>query len=376
MNKFINQKDMKQTNAADVFGLIRKSGRITRRQLADKTQLSWGAVSTITARLIEDGYIVEVKSEEGGVGRTPYYLEVDGSRRFSLGIDINSSGLRGVLVNLKNEEVASISDVADFSSRESLIEGICGFTEKALEMAGERQVICIGVAMQGIVDSGNGISLSLAGCRGWDDVPLAYILENKFSLPVHIEHDPNCILYAIQGTPRRDTALVRIDNGIGMAVMLGGKIIDKPGIFELGHTVVDPEGRECTCGRRGCLELYATRGGIERLTGESFASLAERAEGGDADARCHFSIMARHLAYAVSSIAHLLSLDSVVLCGDMCNKKELFFGEFVGYKKLYDPKDSFEVSFADVGNAALGAAMLATRTALKRINTEKSKINE
>ena len=67
MKKFINQKDMKQSNTADVFGLIRKNGRMTRRQIADKTEMSWGAVSTITARLIEEGYISEVKSDETSV---------------------------------------------------------------------------------------------------------------------------------------------------------------------------------------------------------------------------------------------------------------------------------------------------------------------
>ena len=375
MKKFINQKDMKLTNTADVFDLIRKSGRITRRQIADKTNMSWGAVSTITAQLIEDGYILEVKSDEGGVGRTPYYLEVNGDVHFSLGIDVNNTGLRAVLVNLKNETVESISESADFSDRDTLMRHICSFTERALELAAERHVICIGLAMQGIVDSKNGISISLSDCKGWENVPLTYILSERFGLPVFIEHDPNCILYAISAPLRKDTMLVRIDRGIGMAVMLGGKIIDKPGIFELGHTVVDPDGDECLCGRHGCLEMYASQSGLERRSEMSFASLTERAKNGDADAKKHFVIMARHLSYAISNVAHLLGIKNIILCGDMCDCKELFFEDFIKYNKLYDPKGSLELSFSDVSNAALGAAMISTRITLKEIEIENKKEN-
>ena len=371
MKKFINQKDMKQTNTADVFGLIRKCGRITRRQIADKTQLSWGAVSTITARLIEEGYVVEVKADEGGVGRTPYYLEVDVSHRFALGVDVNCSGFRAVLMNLRNEVVDTVTAEADMSDREHLLSGICRIIERAMALAGDRRIICIGIAMQGIVDSERGISVSLGGCRGWEDVPLSYILEGKFGLTVHVEHDPNCILYALQGHPRKDIALVRIDRGIGMAVMLGGRIIDKPGIFELGHTVVRPDGEKCSCGRRGCLELYASMSGMERLSGLDFSTLAEKARAGDADAVARFDYMAKSLSLAAVNAAMLMGLESLVLCGDMCEYKDLFFSRFEEQKKILDPNGGIAVDFADVGMAAKGSAMLATRIALSSISPEK-----
>ena len=361
---------MKQTNTADVFALIRKSGRITRRQIADKTEMSWGAVSTITSRLIEEGYVMETKSDESAVGRTPFYLEVDGRHHFSLGIDVNISGLRAVVVNLRNEVTDVFEDRADMTDREALLSGICGLIERAMMLSGDKHIICIGVAMQGITDSQNGVSVSLSECRGWSDVPLAYILEKKFSIPVHIEHDPSCILYAISGDPREDTALVRVDRGIGMAVMLGGRIIDKPGIFELGHTVVRPGGEACSCGKRGCLQLYATIDGLERLSERSFDELVFDARLGSETALSYFEEMADCLSFAAVGFADLMRLERIVLCGDMCGYKDLFFERFTEKKAEYDPKDNISVSFADVEMAAKGASMLATRAALKRIRIE------
>ena len=371
MKKFINQKDMKQSNTVDIFGLIRKSGRITRRQIADKTEMSWGAVSTITSRLIDEGYISEVKSDESALGRTPHYLEVNGEKHVSLGVDVNCSGLRAVIMNLRNEITDTFTAQADMTDRETLLSGIYNIVENAMAAVGERHLICIGIAMQGITDAENGISLSLPDCNGWIDLPLAYILEKKYSLPVHIEHDPNCILYAVEEETRRDTALVRIDKGIGMAVMIGGRMIDKPGIFELGHTVVEPEGEPCRCGKRGCLEIYVTMVGLEKRSGLSFAELARQAREGDPDKKRYFDELADHLALTLANFAGLMCLDSIVLCGDMLRYSDLF--ETLFYEKMgkYDINKRVTVELCDVESAAKGAAMLATKDALRRINIEK-----
>ena len=86
---------MKQANAADILFLIRECGQITRKQIEALTGLSWAAVSGITARLIEHGYITECKSAQStGAGRTPFQLEINGADHFVIGLDVNSSGLR------------------------------------------------------------------------------------------------------------------------------------------------------------------------------------------------------------------------------------------------------------------------------------------
>ena len=161
-----------------------------------------------------------------------------------------------------------------------------------------------------------------------------------------------------------------------MAVMLGGRIIDKPGIFELGHTVVRPNGEECSCGRRGCLEIYASMSGMERLSGLSFDELSSRARGDDQWALEFFNDMADCLCSATVNFTNLMGLESLVLCGDMCGERELFFDRFMEMKRLLDPSNGLSVTFADVGMAAKGSAMLATRIALSRISTEKEKNEE
>ena len=123
MKNFINQQDMKEINVADVFSLIKNRGAMTRKHIAERLGISWGAVSTITSKLIEEGYIIERKAEGfGTAGRIPSYLEVNRSRHFAIGLDVNDMGLYAVLVDLTGEVIEEYHTESFLESREALLE--------------------------------------------------------------------------------------------------------------------------------------------------------------------------------------------------------------------------------------------------------------
>ncbi|MBQ8408899.1 MAG: ROK family transcriptional regulator [Clostridia bacterium] len=367
MKKYINQQDMKQSNTADVFALIRR-GRITRKQIAERLGMSWGAVSTITSELIENGYASECKAEsDGAAGRTPSYLEVCCDRHFSIGLDVNDMGLRAVLVNLGGDVVEEFSAEADLTSKDALIGCICSLLDSIAGGLGERNLICIGIAMQGIVNAESGISVHIPGRDDWENVPLAQIIRDRYGVPAYLEHDPNCILFAARRGKVKDTLLVRADHGIGMAVMLGGRIIDKPGIFELGHTVVEPGGIPCGCGKRGCLDQYASIRGIKARSGKKFHVLISDADIGDDEAQSYLNDAARHLAYVISNVAYLLNVERIVLCGRLFEHRELFWGEFMSQYQIFGSFEIPKISFADATAAPHGAALIAMGIALRKI---------
>ena len=358
---------MKRSNAAEVFNLIRERGSLTRREIADLLGMSWGAVSTITARLIEEKYVVEVKGDSlASKGRTPYCLEVNGDEHFAVGVDVNRSGLSTVLVNLKNDILGRWTREADFTSREALTCGILSIVGDTLEFAGDHRVRCIGVAMQGVVDSATGVSYSLRGCRDWENINVSALVENAFNIPTYIEHDPNCILYASKANTTEDRILLRIDKGIGMAATLGGRMLAKSGLFEIGHTVAVPEGRECMCGRRGCLEQYASMRGLAKASGMEFKELAAAARMGDETAKTYFDEMAICLARTIGNAAHLLCADNVILCGDMCKYGDLFLERLLC--ELRNHFNRIKLSFTEVENAPLGAVLMAIDRSLDMID--------
>lgn len=361
MKKIINQQEMKRSNTADVFKLIRDCGTVTRRQIAASTNLSWGAVSGITARLLDCSYITECKaSSPPGAGRTPSALEVNTAEHFAVGIDVNATGLRSCLINLKNEVIDTLTKSVDFSDRDTLLDGIYSFIEETVDRANGHHVLCIGIAMQGKVDSENGISIALPMCKSWQDVPLAYLISKRFGIPTYIRHDPDCILYEhAMTTEITDSILLRIDKGIGMAVMLDGKPIDKPGMFEIGHLTVEPDGEPCGCGKRGCLCAYASQSGIEKRSGRKISELSLAASNKNGEEARYFDDASRYLALAITNTALLFNIYNVTLCGEMMLRKELFWDSFTSYIAKFAPDSSFNFSFADVTGASLGAAMNA-----------------
>lgn len=368
MKNFINQQDMKEMNAADFFALVKNRGALTRKQVAERLGMSWGSVSTITAQLIEEGYLVEKKAvPDGGAGRTPSYLEVCNEKHFAIGLDVNDMGLRAVLIDLRGDVVEEYSADTDLTDSDSLIACIYSLLDSIVAGLGDRHLLCIGIAMQGVVDAESGISIKIPGRDDWKYMPLADMISERYSVPTHLEHDPNCILFAARRGKIKDTLLIRADHGIGMALMLGGKIIDKPGIFELGHTVAVPGGIECGCGKRGCLDQYASIRGIKARSGKKFHVLVSDADIGDEESLEYLHDAAHHLASAISNVAYLLGVERIVLCGRLFEHKDLFWDEFVKQYAIFSGADIPKFLFADSTAAPHGAALIAMGTTLRKI---------
>lgn len=358
MKKYINQQDMKDQNVSNVLALIRKHGSLTRRQIESLTGLSWGAVSKVTSMLLELDYIKELKTEEAsGPGRTPIYLEINGQEHFSVGVDINISGFCAVLINMKNEVIHTITKKESFSTKNELIKQIIDIIYEILSFAEGHHILSIGIAMQGLVDSASGVSVHFPTFADWSNVPLAQLLETEFEIPVFIEHDPECILYAhSQLEQEEDVILIRVDKGIGMAVMMSGKIFHRFGAFELGRIKVN--GNEA-------LSTYASQHGLTKLYGHSFETLVSDARNKNSEAIALFDKMAEYLAFSVFNTAELLNINNIMLCGEMFDYSELFLETFYREIKALKTDESFKFSIADVKNAATGAAMIGiNRTTL------------
>lgn len=365
MKKFMNQEDMKYENCMDVFFLIKELKQTTRKQIESVTGLSWGAVSNITSRLLKAGYIEEGKPEGvAGPGRTPSWLEVDGSRYCTIGVDVNLTGLEAELMNLKNQALKRWRCKSNYSSKEALLSDIVSMLTAVLgdEESKKHKIMGIGIAMQGIVDAKNGVSVSLTQCKDWREVPLASVLEKKFSIPVWLEHDPNCILFAHGGNSTVENAiLLRLDRGIGMSVMLDGRIVSGVGMFEIGHTTVVPGGNICSCGNKGCLEAYASVNALERQFGGTFDRLSAAAEAGEAHALQCFEEMAEWLGIAIHNMRKIFHVTDIILCGEMMDCRKFFL------ETVKSRNQDAEITVIDESCASYGAAMIALEQSMRNI---------
>ncbi|ADB29782.1 ROK family protein [Kribbella flavida DSM 17836] len=135
--------------------------------------------------------------------------------------------------------------------------------EKALAEAGHPDIGAVGIGCGGPLDPRTGVILGPPGLPGWDEVPLGQLVTDRLGLPAYVENDATAAAlgeYRWGGWGVRNLVYLTVSTGFGGGVVIDGDLFrgaaGQGG--ELGHVVVDWQGRPCGCGARGCAEAYVS----------------------------------------------------------------------------------------------------------------------
>ena len=115
-------------------------------------------------------------------------------------------------------------------------------------------------------------------------VPIVEIMQEDFNVPVMITNDANAAAMGemIYGNAKgmKDFIVITLGTGLGAGIVCNGKLVHGHDGFaaELGHVIINPHGRQCGCGRRGCLETYVSATGIKRTVYKMLADHLEESE--------------------------------------------------------------------------------------------------
>lgn len=238
------------------------------------------------------------------------------------------------------------------------------------------QCVGAGVGVPGTVDRKNGI-VRYSNNIQWEQVLVAEEIGKVLPIPVKIANDADCAALgeAAAGAGRgwQDIVMLTLGTGVGGGVILDGEIYEGKGIggSELGHMVIVEDGESCTCGRRGCLEAYASAAALVRnakrkmgdkeLTPKEIFALAEN---GDEAARKIVEDYRKKLATGIINIVNIFRPQLVLIGGGISAQgenllaplREIVRTEAFGGNKGEVP----EIEMAALGNDAgmIGAASL------------------
>lgn len=303
-----------------------------------------------------------------------------------IAIDIGGTNLRFALVDIagrflcRSRTLSRIDQGLDaFCSR--LLEGIEEMRQNAL-MAGA-SVMGVGVGVPGLVGRGGVIHASV-NMRPLDGFNLPLFLEQQTSLPAKCGNDANLIalgeFFHGAGRDLKSFVAVTLGTGVGSGLVLDGRLWSGSGGFaaELGHVTVEPEGRACRCGNRGCLEQYASAGAIVRTAGELLGRhlpegdsapldaelVARLARQGRGEALTAFEVAGRYLGIALASLSNTLNLEAIVMCGGVASSLALMLSSLVNEleKRCFSQVfANLSIRVGELGDDAglLGAAALA-----------------
>jgi glucokinase len=185
-----------------------------------------------------------------------------------LAVDLGGTAMKGAVVA---EDGATLAETTLATPADGILGALVGMLAELKRTAGSEghDVVGAGVATPGMLDEQRGI-VHYASNLGWRDVPLLDILRSELDLPVAVGHDVRAAGLAERSTGAAqgygDFALVPIGTGVAAAlVSSGGAVTGATGAAgEFGHIPVIPGGEPCTCGQRGCLEVYMSGAGVAR----------------------------------------------------------------------------------------------------------------
>lgn len=351
MKKYIGLEEMSNGNCASVLAVINQHGAISRREITQITGLSWGGMTKIVNKLFENEYLVESQGEKiSPQGKAPMLVGINRDQNFVMGLDVNRMGLSGCVMNLAGEVIRDFTRECSFDEKENLLSGILSFIQDILSGFPGKRFLAIGIAMQGLVDSEKGISIHFPKCKAWNQVPLGEICKEKFQMEVYVEHDPDCMLYSVK-KQEENVLLFRVDSSVGMAVSVNGNVLRGKGLLEIAHQIVIPNGKECRCGQRGCLEAYTA----PTLVNKEFRGN-------------YIGDLIGPLSIALGNMCNLFQSHKVIVTGSLVKYKEYFQRELMDQFFQYCNSDEVSIEFMDeTGHAVHGAALIAMESAIEKM---------
>ncbi len=312
--------------------------------------------------------------------------------KYYVGIDLGGTNIVAGVVDEEYNIIAKASTKTNCPRPEKEIaDDMAKMALKAVENAGLTidQIEWIGVGTPGIANSSTGI-IEFAGNLGFNNTPMVKYISEAINKPVFIENDANAAAYGeyVAGSAKgaKNAVCITLGTGVGAGIVIDGKIYAGSNFAgaEVGHTVIEVDGAQCSCGRKGCFEAYSSATGLIRMTKEAIAEnpdciMAKMAqERGKINARTSFDSMRegdpvakavvdkyiKYLAAGITNTINIFQPDVLCIGGGVCNEGDplLLPMKAIVEKENFarNSEKKTEIVIAKLGNDAgiIGAAFL------------------
>lgn len=312
------------------------------------------------------------------------------AKKYCVGIDLGGTFIKGGIVDTQgNVLLAKKTPTEREKGAEGVAKNIASLVETLVIEQGlqKTDLIGIGMGVPGMIDSKAGVVI-YSNNLAWKDFHIAESLEKLTGLPVKIANDANvATLGEVKfGVAKKceNAVMITLGTGVGGGIVVDGKLVEgnQSAGAELGHSTIVINGEPCTCGRKGCLEAYASATALIRDTKRAMQAHKEskmweigsldKVDGATAFSYQNVDEVAKavvenyieHLACGLTNFANIFRPEAIILGGGVCAEgdnlvkplqkllnRDLFAGTL-------GPQVSILV--AELGNSAglLGAAAL------------------
>lgn len=267
----------------------------------------------------------------------------------AIGVDIGGTNIKVVQVSEEGNILSRMTEPTPTEPGGSS-DSIKNVLIKILKNILKDNVIGIGFGIAGLIDRKKGIVIESPNIPTINGFQVKEIFEKEFSLPIVVENDANTYAYGEKwiGTGKNfnNFAVLTLGTGLGGGIIYKGELFE--GAAEIGHIVIEPQGRFCPCGSFGCLESYASgRAIVDRaissLESGTKSMLTECCDGnfykitpelvyktaleGDNLSREVFRETGQYLGIGIANLVNIFSPEAVIIGGGLIGAWDLFIEE-------------------------------------------------
>ncbi|GAA5178309.1 ROK family transcriptional regulator [Rugosimonospora acidiphila] len=329
-----SQEEIRRQNLGALLRLVHVHGAVSRAELTTALGLNRSTIGALTADLAAAGLVrEELPKETGRAGRPSLVVRAESERVFVYALLIGVDRLVAARVGLGGE-------VLDRRERQrgrgefvaaDVVGRLAEFVNEMHQDVPEKSTcVGIGVAVAGIVRREDGL-VRLGPMIGWVNEPLGAALREVLPMdaPTYVGNDADLGALAEHtrgaGSDSENIIYLSGDVGIGGGIITGGRPMAGHGGYggEVGHMVVNPDGKPCICGARGCwmtevgehaLLAAAAREGVGR---EGILAVVDAADRGDALAQAAVREVGDWLGFGVANLVNIFNPETVIFGGTL-----------------------------------------------------------
>jgi predicted NBD/HSP70 family sugar kinase len=321
-----SSEGVRDINRRAVLNLIRTKQPISRADLARLSGLQRSTISLIVEDLMEGHWVLEGATGRLPRGRRPTFLRLNDDRVI-IGVDIRPLQITVALADV-NGKFTSQEVMPTAANPKAAVDGVITRIQRLLRSCGGKKVEGIGISLPGRMEPASG-RLVFAPNLKWTDYDIAGAVQQATGFDVEMENAANaCVLAAawFDHIESRNLVVVTVSEGIGTGIFVNGRLARGfSGMAgEFGHVPLDPEGPVCSCGSRGCWEVFASNRAALRYYSESssqsglnFQDLLSLADQGDGRAAKALERMAHFLGRGMRMVVAGLDPEQILIVGDL-----------------------------------------------------------
>lgn len=265
----LNNQRVRQLNRQTLLRLVWQHKKLSKSQFSQYTGLSIPAVSKILDELVADGRLSHSRETLSSRGLSGGSYQIPPEGHYILCMNVTPTSIESQLCD------AQLTAIGDFERHaisaptpQALLDAIETLWQQQSKKW-SRKTINLALGIHGQVDPITGVSQTMPQAPWRGNVEIKYLLEEKLNVTVKLDND--CVMLALaekwqNPKNREDFCVINVDYGIGSSFVINGQIYrgNLYGSGQIGHTIVNPDGALCDCGRYGCLETVASLSALKK----------------------------------------------------------------------------------------------------------------